>query len=633
LQLEASFAAGRTETAASTVLPFVAVVGLAADNGGYFATTWGWAALAGCWIVATACVVKSEVTLGGPELVFAGALLALTIWAGISTFWSSDMTSSVHDAERLAVYAVVALAVALAAAPGTSHRLYGSVAAGTVTIAAFSLATRLFPDRVGVFDRTSEYRLATPIGYWNGLAIFCMMGAIASLGYSAHGRRLVGRAASGASIVLLIATAYFTFGRAAWIALGAGVAAALVLDSRRLWLATTSLAVAVPTAVAVLIAARTPSLTTSGAPLAKVAHDGHRVAVAILLLALLAGGLVVALAAAETRLSIGPALRRGYASALVGALVLAAVAAVVGLGGPVAAIDRGRDAFVGAPPGQSDLNARLFSFSGNGRADLWRIAWNEYRGHELLGAGAGSYGRYYQAHQPAALGTVNDAHSLYLETLTELGPIGLVTLLVALGSPFLALRSGRLQALVPAALGAVVAFLVHAAVDWDWELPAVTIVPLLLGGYALLEARKAAIPFRRVPTRALGLAVAAVLGAFSLVGLLGNSALATSDSATASGDYSKGERYAHRATTWMPWSGSPWRALGAARRSRGEIAQARSAFARGASVDSGDWRAWYGLALTSRGSTRQSAFRKAVLLNPRGALRLPPAAKRSKGTS
>jgi hypothetical protein len=633
LQLEASFAAGRTQTAASTVLPFAAVVGLAADNGGYFATTWGWAALAGCWILATACVVKSDVALGGRELVFAGALLALTIWAGISTLWSSDMTSSVHDAERLALYAVVALTVAVGAAPATSHRLFGSVTAGTVTVAAFSLATRLFPDRVGVFDPTSEYRLATPIGYWNGLAIFCMMGAIASLGYTAHGRHLVGRAAAGASVVVLIVTAYFTFGRAAWIALGAGLAAALVLDSRRLWLATTGVAVAAPTGVGLLIAARTPSLTTSGAPLAKVAHDGHRVAVAVILLALVAGGLVLALAAAETRVAVGPALRRGYAFALVGILVLAAAAGVVALGGPVTAVDRGRDAFVGRPPGQADLNARLFSFSGNGRADLWRIAWNEYKGHELLGAGAGTYGRYYQAHQPPALGTVNDAHNLYLETLAELGPIGVVALLTALASPFLALRSGRMQALVPAALGAVVAFLVHAAVDWDWELPAVTLVPLLLGGYALLQARKTAVSFRRVPTRALGLAVAAAVGAFSLVGLLGNSALATSDSATAAGNYPKGERYAHRATTWMPWSGAPWRALGAARRSRGEIAQARSAFARAAAEDSGDWRAWYGLALTSRGSARRSAFRKAVLLNPRGALRLPPAAKRSKGTS
>src|SRR5919201_1930224 len=70
---------------------------------------------------------------------------------------------------------------------------------------------------------------------------------------------------------------------------------------------------------------------------------------------------------------------------------------------------------------------------------------------------------------------VRNAHNLYLETLAELGPVGLGVLVVALGLPLAAAVRARRRALAGAAAGAYVAFVVHASVDWDWQMPAVPV--------------------------------------------------------------------------------------------------------------------------------------------------------------
>jgi hypothetical protein len=534
------------------------------------------------------------------------------------------------EAERVSLYVAVTIAVGLVISTRSRGMVVGAVFAGITTIAAFSLATRLFPDRVGVFDSTSAYRLAAPIGYWNGLAIFCVAGTIVGVGCAAHARRTAARAAAGAAVVILVVTLYFTYGRAAWIALGLGFAIALASDPRRLRLATTAIVVGAPTAVAVLLAARKHSLTTAGSTLAQAAHDGHRLAAAILILALVAAAATAALGVAEGRLTIAPGVRRAYAAGLVSVAVAAAVAFVVAGGGPVRLAHRSYDAFVAAPAHPQDLNKRLFSFSGNGRADLWRVAWRDYENHSALGSGAGSYGRYFLAHQPAGVGQVVDAHNLYLETLAETGPVGLALLLLVLATPLLALRFTRRAPLVPVAAGAYAAFVAHAVVDWDWELAAVTCAALCLARVVLVEDRRpVAIPTAQA--KAGVLVVVAAVAAFSLLGLVGNSALATSDTATARGNVARGVTYARRAIRWMPWSADPWRALGAAQRSADDPQAAQASFRKGLSMDPGSWQLWYGLALTSRGSAQARAYARAVALYPRGGLRRP--AQAGKGGS
>lgn len=122
------------------------------------------------------------------------------------------------------------------------------------------------------------------------------------------------------------------------------------------------------------------------------------------------------------------------------------------------------------------------------RALYWDVAWQVVAEEPLAGRGAGTFQLDWVQRGPAEI-DVLDAHSLYLEQLAELGLVGLALLLLALAPPLVAaLRGPAARAGLAAATGAYVAFLLHAGLDWDWELPAVTVAGLLCGA-ALLQDR------------------------------------------------------------------------------------------------------------------------------------------------
>jgi tetratricopeptide (TPR) repeat protein len=600
---------------------FAPVIGLAIAQGGFFPASWGWASVPLLWCAAIALVLRGQLRLSRPELVFLGALAALSAWVACSVAWSIATADSVLETQRTVVYLAAGMAVLFVAHSKSAGHVLGGVLAATAVIDAFSLATRVLPDRIGVYDGTGVYRLAEPIGYWNGLALFTAIGALLALGFAARGRTLFVRGGCAALLVLMIPTLYFTYGRAAWIALAAGVGAAIAADPRRLQLLATLIAVAPAPALAALLAARERALTHAGSPLSAAAHDGHRLLLALLALGVANGAVAVAVGLAERRLRIGRRQRLLFAAG-VSLLVAAAIATgLVRYGGPGRIAQRAYDSFKAPPPHETNLNRRLLSFSGNGRVDLWRLAFDEATNHPLLGAGAGAYERYFVAHQPKNVGFVRDAHNLYLETLTELGPLGLALLVALLLSPFLALRRARRGPLVPAAAGAYVAYLVHTGVDWDWELPAVTLAALLCAAAILLVGRSTdehAVPLPQTSRWSLA-AVAVVVAGLATVGLIGNTALSRSRTALRRGDLSGAVTDARRARTLMPWSPAPWEALGNAELKAGLVADARLSFRKAVSIDPGDWSSWSELALATTGSERRHALREVSVLYPEAA--------------
>ena len=315
---------------------------------------------------------------------------------------------------------------------------------------------------------------------------------------------------------------------------------------------------------------------------------------------------------------IGPRAERVWATTLAVVALLAAAGALARAGGPGRLVGRANDAFrapIAKPSG--DLNGRLLSFSGNGRSDYWRVAWHEARAHPLLGGGAGSYERHWFRERPNAFVT-RDAHNLYLETLAELGSPGLALLLVALALPLTTLRRARHVPLATAAAAAYAAFLVHAALDWDWEVPAATL-PALVCGWSLLvwtrpEGASRPLTTRvRAPVAAGALAVAAGI----LVLHVGNVALAKSSAAAGSGDARRADSEARRARAWAPWSAQPWQALAVAQLAEGRRGAARSSLREAIERDGSNWELWYGLAVASSGPERRRALDRVTRLNPR----------------
>jgi tetratricopeptide (TPR) repeat protein len=599
-------------------LAFVGVLATAAASGGFFPTSWGWAALAFSWVGALVLLLRSDSDIGWFDLAFFALLAAFVGWNWLSATWSWSAPSSILEGERGLVALTGVGAALVAVSRRTVPHLLGAVAAAIALVSAYGLATRLFPGHVGTFDPVAGYRLEEPLGYWNALGIFAAIGALLSLGFAARGRTLASRGLGGLALGILLPTIYFTFSRGAWLALAIAVVVALVLDPRRLQLALALVVFSPLLALEVWIGSRKDALTTANAALGAATHQGRQYAAAVAAVAIATAVLAVAVGRLERR---GPAPRaaRLAFTALVAALVVAAVAAAtVRYGGPQTIARHAWDSF-NAPPanGVKNLNNRLFSLSSNGRIDLWKAAWRDHDQHPVLGSGAGTYDEYWYQHRTNDL-QVLDAHNLYAEALAELGPVGLALVALALLVPIAAAILVRGHRFVPFALAAYVAYVVHAGVDWDWEMAALTLSALLVGVALVASARPLAPrplgALRRTPLAGIAIALAAL----AFVVLVGNLKLARAHDALSAANYGRAAKEARSAGDWAPWSSDALRTLGDAQRRLGRGSDARATLREAVAKDPQNSDAWYDLYLAASGAEANRALITAVRLNPFG---------------
>lgn len=179
--------------------------------------------------------------------------------------------------------------------------------------------------------------------------------------------------------------------------------------------------------------------------------------------------------------------RGGWLAALAGG----AVAVALGLGrlrlARIAAGAAGAVLAAGLAIAAAPLADEIAGVAGH-RSLYWHVAWEEVARAPLAGRGAGTFELAWVERGPAHI-DVLDAHSLYLEALAELGLVGLALVLLVLAPPLaVALRGPVASPAAAAAAGAYAAFLLHAGLDWDWELPAITVAGLFCGA-ALLQER------------------------------------------------------------------------------------------------------------------------------------------------
>jgi O-antigen ligase len=131
---------------------------------------------------------------------------------------------------------------------------------------------------------------------------------------------------------------------------------------------------------------------------------------------------------------------------------------------------------------------RLTSVSSN-RYEYWRVALNAFRDDPLIGAGSGGFRVVWLQERPIRE-TVRDTHSLEFEVAAELGLVGLLALALMCGGMIVTARRA-LAGHGPVAAGAAAALVVwflHASIDWDWEMPAVTLPALVLAGLLITQA-------------------------------------------------------------------------------------------------------------------------------------------------
>jgi O-Antigen ligase/Tetratricopeptide repeat len=600
--------------AAPFLVALIAVAGLGAADGGYFPSDWGLATLGFALIAVTVVLVTDASRPSGLELAFLGGLTLFATWAALSALWSPGAAAPVLAAERGILYvAATAAALLLLSTREAAAGLLGGVVAGTVLVSLYALATRLFPGHVGgAYDPSSGYQLAEPIGYWNALGLLTALAILLALGFAAHGH-VATRALAAVALVVLLPTLYFTFSRGALIALAGGAVVQAALDPRRARLLISGFVASVPAALGVLEASRSHALTAAGATLQTAQAEGSHLTRRLFVLAFAAAVAMIVLHLVERRFRVPQRAGSVLVAATVAAAGIVAAGALVAAGGPVTVVDRAVDSFTEPlPAGEGDLQRRLLSVSGNGRGDYWHVAWEMARAEPLHGTGAGSFEAHWLQDRPISF-LARDAHNLYLETLAELGALGLGVLLVTLALPLIGLPQTRRLPFGPAAAGAFAAYLLHASIDWDWEVPAVTLAVLFCAATLLSSPRTALLTGRG---RVAVLALAAPVLAVALVAHVGNRASAASVAAIDAGEPDRALSHAQRAIDWMPWSDEPWQVRGEAELQLEDDAAARRSLRRALELDPESWSTWLDLAVASRGAARARALAEAKRLNP-----------------
>ncbi len=602
---------------------FLLVVLMGNAHGGYYPTAWGWSVLVFAWIAGLAYAGAGRRALDWLERTFVVALSLLLGWTALSVAWTSDVDASVMEVQRGLVYLFGALAALLVVRRGSVAHLLGGLVAGTTWLSVQALADRLSADEGAGAGLIVHDRLDGALGYATGFGLLGVMGALLALGLAVHARSPLARAAAAATLPVLLTATYFTFSRGAILAIAAGLLAALALDRRRLTLLTAGALVALPSAAAVWIASREPALTSSRAAADLITEEGRELALVLLVVTVVSALAAAVVGLAQSRVRVSPGARRTYGAVVTALAVVMVVGAVMSQGGPGPLVDKAyngvnQDKLPADQAEANDLNSRLGSIGTTARVSYWRVAWDQYEDHPLVGAGAGTFEQFWLRDRPIGEAVI-DAHSLYLETLAQLGWPGLVLLLAMLAAPLAAALQARGEPLAAAAFGAYVAYLVHTGIDWDWEMPVLTLFALLCAAALFAAARDGRAAWREgISPRGRTVAITglAALVAFSVVGLVGQRALAEADDALRRGDPAAAEGPARTAQRWAPWSAEAQRQLGRAQVGLGRAEEGRRTLREAARRTPDDWRIWYDLGIASTGRQRERAFVEAATRNP-----------------
>jgi hypothetical protein len=419
-------------------------------------------------------------------------LAAFVCWTGLSVLWSIVPDQSWQYLNRSLVYLaflVLGLFVGVSMprpARWTAGVLTVLLAAVILWALAGKVVPSLFPDGARIA------RLRDPIGYWNGLALLCAMALPLSV-WTAIRREHPRPVRAGGVLLAFLATValLLTYSRGgalvALVALGVYVA----FCGRRVE-ALAALAIAVPPALVVSAWAFTrPGLVDDGQSYDDRLHDGLVFgAVLVVVGALVVAAAVVAIRREDrwrARFRWQPSGARLAAGA---AAALAVLVLLVSGGHPVDWLRDGFREFTNPTSTAGSSPERITSLNSNSRWTWWKEAWRLWEDHPVVGTGAASFA---VARRPIRENTTYaiEPHNVALQFLAETGIVGLLLAAGAWAAGGVALLrvlrrlDGADQAAALALVVGVLAYLLHALVDYDWDFLALTAPLMLIVGVLL----------------------------------------------------------------------------------------------------------------------------------------------------
>lgn len=523
-----------------------------------------------------------------------GAFAAFIAWTALATTWSISTGRSLQDLSLVACYlGVLVLAVAIHRQQAAAVRhTVGAVSTAIVVVAALALASRFWPHLFANSQQTAQFltgaqaRLSWPLDYWNALAALMALGVPLLLSVATSARTLKAQAAAAAGLPIVALCAALTLSRGGVIASAVALVVFFALAPERFPKVATALVTGAGSA-ALIAGAFHRSALQQGLANADERHEAGTLLVAVILVcagvAILQAGIgLAARHGTPPRLLVVPVARARW---LLGAGIVVIVAAALAAGAPHHLSHAWSDFKNPASAISPTATSRFGSASGEGRYTYWSVAVHATRGHVLGGSGPGTYQLLWLPRAPFP-SYVTNAHSLYFETLSELGIVGLgllvlfFAIVLAAGVRLVVRSRYEERARAAAIVAALVAFMVFAAFDWIWQVPVLPAAFLLLVA-ALLAPRAAkrrvtdpepAVPRSHLSRRAWQ-AATIVLGAASIVAILfplatGN-AITESQTAASNGNVPAAIADAQQAVrlepSWQPPSSSSpsrwsWRA-------------------------------------------------------------------------
>jgi hypothetical protein len=434
----------------------------------------------------TAWVLVLVVAVAGPRplpdstagrLGLAGLAL-IAAWTGISISWAPLSEPATDSLVRLLLYlgALVA-AVGLLRDRLALRSVEPALALGTLVVIGYGLAGRLLPELIALNQSARALgRLEQPITYWNA------EGALAALGLVLCAR-LAGTASRPAALRVVAAAAcaplgmgvYLSYSRGAIAAGLVGLAVLLAAAPSRSQLRAAGIALAAGVGGAIA-GGIFPSVASLEGSVGERQVDG--VIVLVGLVALMgASGFAQVLACRAERRAPAEAGRLAIAARLP---AVAAICVAVGLAGLVVAglSERGDAADLSKRTGVSRLAS-----ADSRRYDYWRVGMEAIADNPVRGLGAGGFRTEWVRERPVREAAL-EVHSLPLEMAIELGLPGLVGLAMLVVGVGLAGRRSlrRHPELGPGACAALAVWGLHATIDWDWQLPAVSLPAIVLAG-------------------------------------------------------------------------------------------------------------------------------------------------------
>jgi O-Antigen ligase len=462
----------RAVPAAAAACLLISPTALAFWSGGYYSEPRLLAALV-VWalVLALAITGPAPVPRSRAGALAVGGLVLMTAWSALSVTWAPLGGPAIESVQRLVLYVgALLLAIGALRAASALRAVEPALAGGATLVIAYGLSGRLLPGIVHLaHSHSAGGRLEQPITYWNGEGALAAV-ALVLCARIAGDRTRSGtlRAAAGAAVAPLAAGVYLSFSRGA-IAVGVlGLVLLVAADPARTQVRACIVAFATSVAAALSVAFL-PGV-------ASLAGD-HRTRDGLAALALLV--LVAATAAFVTARGRPEAQREQPRWARHRGPLAAAAVGTVALGLVIGGL--------GERPGGAELTvganaSRLTTVSSN-RYEYWRVGLRAFAREPITGLGAAGF-RVEWLRKRTFREAVRDVHSIEVEMAAELGLVGLLAFgLLLAGVGMAGARALRRHPVVAAGpCAALLTWLLHASIDWDWQLPAVSLPAVILAG-------------------------------------------------------------------------------------------------------------------------------------------------------